>query len=441
MTRIFSVPFGRGTAKFTAPPWACVASVETRAFPAAADPCQTIARALANPIGCAPLSVLAQGKRNVCIAVTDATRLCPDHLLVPPMLRELDLAGVPTTSVTILVAVGTHRKSTDQEKREKLGDDIVDRYQVIDHDPYDPDELRDSGVSIDGVPVFLSRYVLEADLVLATGRVEPHQYAGYSGGGKTVAIGCAAEPVIGHTHGPAMLDRPRVRLGVLNGNPFQEAVREVAAAAHVAFVANCVLDDDGRLVAAGYGSPAAVQDLLAQTAERMYVASIPGQVDIAVAGVGYPKDQNAYQASRAASYLQYAPTPVVRSGGVIIVPAACPEGPGEGVGEQRFFAAMTGEEGRAAFLARVRAGDFQPGEQRAYIMAQILDDVTVIFAGAADPGPLNAMGFQTAAGLDEAWEMAGANVGQPATALVVPHALLTMPVVTPAVHLGSPGND
>jgi len=274
--------------------------------------------------------------------------------------------------------------------------------------------------------------VLEADLVIATGRVEPHQYAGYSGGGKTVAIGCAAEPVIAYTHGPAMLDRPGTRLGVLAGNPFQEAVREVATAAKVAFVANCVLDDDGRLAAVAYGSPAGVQDSLAKTAESMYVAKIPEQVDIAIAGVGYPKDQNVYQASRAASYLQYAPTPVVRGGGVIIVPAECPEGPGEGVGEQRFYAAMTGPEGRAAFLARVRAGDFKPGEQRAYIMSQILDDISVIFSGVADPGPLQAMGFLTAAGIEEAWEMAGELVDQPATALVVPHALLTMPVVTAA---------
>jgi nickel-dependent lactate racemase len=441
MTRVFSIPFGRGAREFAAPAWADASSVESGSLPVPADTRLAIADALANPVGSATLSDLARGKRNICVAVTDATRFCPDHLLVPPMLQELDNAGVPAESITILVAVGTHRASTEQEKREKLGDEIVNRYRVIDHDPYSPDELRDSGVSVDGVPVFLSRHVLDADLVLATGRVEPHQYAGYSGGGKTVAIGCAAEPVIAYTHGPAMLDRPGTRLGVLHGNPFQEAVREVAAAANVAFVANCVLDDDGNLVAVAFGPPETVQDSLAKTAELLYVANIPEQVDIAVAGVGYPKDQSVYQASRAASYLQYAPTPVVRRGGVIIVPAECPEGPGQGVGEQRFFAAMSGQEGREAFLARVRAGDFQPGEQRAYIMSQVLDEVSVIFAGVIDPAPLRAMRFQTAATLDEAWEMAGAVVGRPATALVVPHALLTMPVVTAAAGISAGAHD
>jgi lactate racemase len=279
------------------------------------------------------------------------------------------------------------------------------------------------------VPVLLNREVLEADLVLATGRIEPHQYAGYSGGGKTVAIGCAAEPVIAYTHGPAMLDRPGTRLGVLDGNPFQEAVRDIARVAGVRFVGNCVLDDDERLVAVAYGDPVAVQERLAEIARTLYVTPIPAQVDIAVAGVGYPKDQNAYQASRAASYLQFAPTPVVRKGGVIIVPAACPEGPGEGVGEQRFFAAMTEPGGRDGFLARVASGDFRPGEQRAYIMARVLESVEVIFVGAEDPGPIEAMGFLTSKTMDDAWEQARQIAGEQGRAIVVPHALLTLPVV------------
>ena len=169
-------------------------------------------------------------------------------------------------------------------------------------------------------------------------------------------------------------------------------------AARVAFVANCVLDDEGRLAAVGFGHPEVVQDTLARTAQSLYVAPIPAQVDIAIAGVGYPKDQNVYQASRAASYLHFAPTSVVRPGGVIVVPAACPEGPGEGIGEQRFFAAMC--EPRQAFMQRMRTGSFQPGEQRAYIMALVLESVSVIFAGVDDPEPLKAMGFLTATSLE-----------------------------------------
>lgn len=422
-----AIPFGRGTAHFVSPSWTDLTIVSSGVMPVVDDPGALVEAAMANPIRSAPLRELARGKRTACIAVTDATRQCPDHLLVPPMLRELEVGGIAREAITIVVAVGTHRASTNAEKREKLGDAIVDQYRVIDHDPYDPDQLLTCDATIDGIPVQLNRTVLESDLVLATGRVEPHQYAGYSGGGKTVAIGCAAEPVIAYTHGPAMLDRSGTRLGVLAGNPFQEAVRQVADAAHVAFVANCVLDDDGALVAAAFGHPEGVQDVLAEQAAAMYVAPIERQFDIAVAGVGYPKDQNVYQASRAASYLHFAPTPVVRPGGVIIVPAGCPEGPGEGVGEQRFFGAMC--EPRAAFMSRVRAGDFLPGEQRAYIMAQLLETVQVIFAGIEHPDTVRNMGFLAASSIESALDMAGEIVERPATLLVVPHALLTMPVV------------
>lgn len=161
----------------------------------------------------------------------------------------------------------------------------------------------------------------------------------------------------------------------------------------------------------------------------MYTVPIPDQVDIAIAGVGYPKDQNLYQASRAASYLQFAPTPVVRRGGVIIVPAACPEGAGEGAGERRFLAAMQESGGPAAVIAKARAEGIRPGEQRAYIMALVLQDVTVVFAGVKDPEPVRQLGCVPAVDLDEALAIAIERVGTPASALIVPHALLTLPIV------------
>jgi nickel-dependent lactate racemase len=385
--------------------------------------------AVQSPRGTPSLRELAAGKRRVCIAVTDATRACPDHLLVPPMLEELAAAGVPDEAITILVAVGTHRASTEAEKREKLGDGVVDRYLVVDHDAADKANLVKVADGPEGVPFLLNRLVAEADLLIATGRVEPHQYAGYSGGGKTIAIGCADDAIIAYTHGPAMLDRPGTRLAQLAGNPFQQAVRRVARAANLHFVANCVLDDDERPVAIAYGDPEAVQDHLAELASSMYTVPIPRQVDIAIAGVGYPKDENLYQASRAASYLQFAPIPVVRPGGVVIVPAACPEGAGEGAGERRFLAAMQEPGGPAAVIAKARAEGIRPGAQRAYIMARVLQDVTVIFAGVEDPEPVRQIGCIAALDIDEALAMAVDCVGSPASALVVPHALLTLPIV------------
>jgi nickel-dependent lactate racemase len=423
-----TVPYGETEIPVCFPGGVAVTVARSATIGASADSDASAVAAIAEPIGARPLAELAVGKERVVVAVTDATRLCPDHVIVPPMLAELERAGVPVPAVTILVAVGAHRPSTHAEQVAKLGANVVERYNVINHNAFDPSNLVKVTDGPGGVPFTVNRLIAEADLVVSTGRIEPHQYGGYSGGGKTVAIGCAGEEIITYTHGPAMLDREGVRLGQLIGNPFQEAVRRVAEAANVAFVGNVILDDDGRLVEIAYGAPAAVQDHLAAKARSFYEVTIPHQFDIAVAGVGSPKDVNLYQASRAASYLQYAPTAVVRDGGVIILPATCPEGPGEGVGERQFGETMRNEV-PAAIIARIRRDGVRPGEQRAYIMANVLKRVRVIVAGAIDPYSITGMGFDLAPDLPAAIEMAVDHVGIPASAIVVPHALLTLPIV------------
>jgi lactate racemase len=427
--RLLKVPFDRGDVEFRLPPGMTGRVVASNPLPPLRDPAAAAHAAVASPVAGERLRDLAHGAKTVCIAVTDATRACPDHLLVPPMLEELRAAGVPADGVTILVAVGAHRASTDGEKRAKLGDAIVNRYRVVDHDASDDDALVAVMDGPGGIPFRINRALVEADLALATGVVEPHQYAGYSGGAKTATIGCGDETTIAYTHGPAMLDLPGTRLARIDGNPFQAAVRRVGAAAGLAFVGNAVLDDSGRPVALAYGPPDAVHDELAALASRLYTTPIPAQVDVAVAGVGYPKDANLYQASRAASYLQFAPTPVVRPGGVIVLPACCPEGAGEGVGERRFFAAMSAPGGPAAVVERARRDGIRPGEQRAYVMARVLEDISVIVAGSERPEIAEAMGFRVAPTIERALDLALAIAGSPAAALVVPHALLTLPIV------------
>src|SRR6266850_1059150 len=202
--------------------------------------------ALRRPRGSPSLAQLAREANaarpgaTAVIAVTDLTRASPDDVLVPPLLDELNAGGIPDDRITVMVAIGLHRATTDAEKREKLGS-VVDRVRVVDSNGRDPAMWADLGtIPPYDVPGITQKLVKEADLVVATGIVEPHQYAGYSGGRKTVAIGCSGEPVITATHGMRFLEDPGVRLAKIEGNPFHETVREIARRAGLRFCLNVV---------------------------------------------------------------------------------------------------------------------------------------------------------------------------------------------------------
>jgi lactate racemase len=426
----YSVPFGRGSLAFEVPSGFSTQVLESVPSSPVSDARGAIERALQQPVAGPRLRDIARATDRVVIVVTDITRDCPDDLLVPALLDELDLAKVPVDQITVVVGIGLHRSSTPAERLEMFGQDIVDRVRIVDPDPIDPACVIDLGVTAGGVPATINRLVWDADLVVATGVVEPHQYAGYSGGRKTVAIGCAGERTIEFTHSPAMLDHPRVRLGVVEGNPFHEAVSEIAQRVGLRFIINVVMGDDGQIVSVQAGEPSATFDSLVRIARALYTVPLDAQVDVAVAGVGYPKDSNLYQASRAASYLYFAPRPVVRPGGVIIVPAPAPEGVGAGVGEQRYLDVMRSAVDASAILADARQNGYKPGAQRAFVMARVLEECAVVVVGAADPSVVRDLKMLPAATMTDAFDIVRDQVGNRGRALVVPHALHTLPIIT-----------
>jgi nickel-dependent lactate racemase len=270
---------------------------------------------------------------------------------------------------------------------------------------------------------------VEADLLIVTGLVEPHQYAGYSGGRKTVAVGAAGERLITHTHGPAFVDHAGTRLGRIKGNPFHEAISEAARRAGLRFILNVVLDDEKRVLKVAAGEPEAAFQELVAFARSVCEVDIPHQYDVAIGGVGYPKDANLYQASRAASYLFFAPTPVVKAGGFLIIPARCEEGAGEGVGEQRFLAAMRDAPDVQFILDDAREHGYPAGQQRAFVMAKVLEQARVVIVGSECPDVVAACKMTPAATMEEALALAGRELGPGLDVLIVPHALLTLPVV------------
>jgi nickel-dependent lactate racemase len=426
---MFSVPYGKSRMQFSLPPEMQVHQAVSKPASPLEDAKGAVERALSQPVGTSPLRRLARAGDRVCIVFTDTTRSCPDDLLVPPILSELKEAGVKDEDVTLLCGIGMHRPSTREEKIAKLGAEVVSRYRVIDNEPQNPAALVNLGMTDSGVPVSAHRAVVDSDLVIATGIVEPHQYGGYSGGRKTLAVGAAGEALIAHTHGPAFVDHPGTRLGCIEGNPFHQAITEAARRAGLRFILNVVLDDDKRILRVTAGDPEqAFQDLVA-FARSVYEVTIPRQYDIAIGGVGFPKDSNLYQASRAPSYLFFAPTCVVRPGGYFIIPARCEEGAGSGVGEQRFLSAMRDNPDVRSILEDARTNGYPPGQQRAFVMAKVLEKSKVIIVGSECPDMVAACKMIPAATMDEAIRIAAKDRGLSCDVLIVPHAMLTLPVV------------
>ena len=427
----YRVPYGTSLLEFAIPPTMRVTVAASQPTEPLKDAEHAVIEALAHPIGSRPLREQAKPGMRVCVVFTDSTRACPDHLLVPALLAELDEAGIRDEDITLLCGVGLHRPSTPEEKITKLGAAVAARYRVIDSDPRDPSTLADLGQTPGGVPVQVHRAAVDARLVIATGVVEPHQLAGYSGGAKTLAVGAAGEGLIAYTHGPALVDHPGTRLGRIDGNPFREIITEAARRAGLRFILNVVLDDDKRILRVSAGHPELAFEDLVAFARPIYEVSIPHAYDIAVGGAGFPKDANLYQASRVASYLALGPTPAVRQGGYLIIPARCQEGAGSGAAEQRFLSALGDAPDLHSILETARRIGYPPGQQRAFVMAKVLERARVVVVGSECPDLVAACKMIPAETMEAALGLAAQELGQFCSVLVVPHALLTLPVVGP----------
>lgn len=426
---LYRVPYGRGEIEFELPPSMKGTIAVSKSKPPIKDVPAAMKAALERPVNSPPIRSLVKRGEKVCIVFTDITRASPDHQLVPPMLAELEQAGVRDEDVTLLCGVGMHRPSTLEEKVAKLGKAVAERYRVVDNEPQNPETLVDLGTTKSGIPLSVNKIAYEADLLVATGIVEPHQYAGYSGGAKTVAVGAAGEAMIAYTHGPNMIDHPGTRLGRIEGNPFQEAVTEAGRRAGLRFITNVVMDDEKRILAVRAGEPRETFSELVTFARSVYEVPVPQQYDVAVCGAGFPKDANLYQASRAPSYLFFAPISVVKPGGLFILPAQCEEGVGKGVGEQRYLEKMKNAKDIPSLLADLRRTGYPPGAQRAFVMAKVLEQNDVIVVGCEDPKIVLDAKMTPATDMKEAFGIAKRKLGSELDVLIVPHALLTLPIV------------
>ena len=278
--------------------------------------------ALRDPVAGPPLRSLVRTGQTVAISACDGTRPQPRHLMIPAVLDELD-GIVRPEDVTVLVATGTHRGNTPAELAEMFGAGTVGRVRIVNHDARDDASLRWRGTYGDGVPVWLNAIWCDADVRITTGFVEPHFFAGFSGGPKMVAPGLAGLETVLTLHDAARIGSPQARWGITEGNPVHDDIRAVAAGTGTDFALDVVLNRDQDIVAAFGGSLFPMHAAAVETARTVTMRPVDGLFDVVVTtNSGYPLDQNLYQAVKGMS----AALEVVRPGGLIVCAAECRDG-------------------------------------------------------------------------------------------------------------------
>jgi nickel-dependent lactate racemase len=383
-----------------------------------------VERAFAEPVAAPRLRELARGAATVAVAIPDASRPCPNPAILSRILDELSRAGVPDEGVSVHVGCGLHATTTPEERAVLAGADAAACVAVLDAQGIET-ECADLGTTPAGVPARIARRLAEADLAISVGVVEPHLYAGFSGGVKGVAIGCAGRETIAATHHPRFISQPGVAVGELAGNPFQRELREIAARTPLRWAVNAVMDEGGETSALVAGEPAAVQEALARDHAAAWLRPVTTPFDVIVAGIHAPKSDNFYQASRAATYICLAARPALAEGGLVVLCADLPGGAGDGPGERNCAAVLAGAGSPAELVRRGMTEPLGPGGQRAFVLARVLDRFRLAVVGACDPAFLEPLGVTAFDSVDAAVASAESRLGRRARVLAVADAMAT----------------
>ena len=340
--------------------------------PPAADADADVREALRSPVAGPPLRELVRSGQTVAISICDGTRAQPRRIVVPAVLEQLE-GVVRLEDVVILVATGTHRGNTREELAAMLGEDVLDTVRVVNHDARDDSSLAWVGRLGNDVPVWLNREWVDADLRITTGFVEPHFFAGFSGGPKMVAPGLAGLETTLTLHDAARIGHPSARFGITEGNPIHDDVRAIAAATGVDFALDVVIDAEQRVVQAFGGELFAMHADACETARRVAMLPLPERFDVVVtSNSGYPLDQNLYQAVKGMS----AAAQVVKAGGTIVCAAECRDGfPEHGSFKQE----LVGASSPAALLEEILQREKTvPDQWEAQIQASVQSYARVV---------------------------------------------------------------
>lgn len=398
----FNLPFGKEKIKLELPEEQVAGVLVSHAheYKAPKSEAELVADALANPIGSPKLSDLAKGKKNCVIISSDHTRPVPSHVIMPQLLAELR-KGNPDIDITILIATGMHRATTKEELIAKYGKEIAEHEKFVIHVSRNDEDMVSIGTLPSGGDCRINKLAANADLLISEGFIEPHFFAGMSGGRKSVLPGIASKVTVLANHCSEFINSPHARTGILQGNPIHEDMLYAAKAAKLAFICNVVIDADKKVIAAFAGDREKAHYAGADFEMKLAgVKPVPADIVITTNG-GYPLDQNIYQSVKGMT----AAEATCKEGGVIIDVSSCSDGHG---GEDFYNNLKNAESIQKAMdeiLARGR-NETVFDQWEAQILMRMLLKFTIIMVTEAPQQMVEDMHMKYAASVDDALTMA-----------------------------------
>lgn len=396
------------------------------------DPAAEVERKLLQPTGTVPLAELGKGKRTACILICDITRPVPNELLLTPILRTLEEAGVPREGICVLIATGLHRPNEGAELIELVGHEIASEYRCENHHGKERGEHSWCGESPNGVPIWIDSRYVEAELKIATGLIEPHLMAGYSGGRKLICPGIADLETVRAWHSPRFLEHPKADAGYLEGNPVHEENTWIGRHVGCDFIVNVTLDERRNVTGVFAGDMIEAFHEGVAFVERFVKAEVPEPVDVVVtSSAGYPLDQNFYQSIKGLTGVLR----IVKPGGTIILAADLTEG----IGSPEFQSLFHENADLDEFMTRITGRDadrpdyFVMDQWQLEELAKVCRKAEVVYvSGGLSDDVLRTLFVKTAPTVEAAVEDALAKHGDGATIAVVPKGPYVMPVLAEA---------
>ncbi len=414
------LPYGKSDVCVRIPTRNYLGCLEPKEKAGAPDPHAEILRALQEPLASKRLSEIAKPESKVAIVIDDDTRPAPSHLMIPPILDELKTAGTKDENIRIIVACGTHKPVTHEKMIGLLGEAIVNRFKIINHDCKAPDLVKVGTTNKYGTEVFLNRTFEEADVRILTGDVCLHYYAGYGGGRKSILPGIAGEETAKHNH--IMLLDPHSKTGNLIENPVHEDMMEAAKLTRVDFCLNVVMNSKHEIVKAFSGDVDKVFSEGVKLVDEMCRVQVDRRADIVVVSPGgHPADVNLYQAYKAVDNA----LEIVKRGGIIILVAELPEGHGH----QTFYDWMVKFQELKTVEREIKR-NFTMGGAKAYLYLKAMQKATIILVSSMpDYYATTVFKLKTARAVNDALNQAFTIAEKNAKVWTMPFGSYTLPEV------------